>query len=131
MKSAITLTSHGSFKLTDIFLRRVNEDWFIKRLTKYGEMGVEALMNATPVDTGKTAASWGFEIVKRNGVYSIIWTNDNLSEGDSGPPVVLLLYYGHITKRGGYVEGRDFITPAMQPIFDKIANDAWKELNSE
>ena len=62
--SAITITNHGSFKFTDKFLRRVSERWFIKRLTRYGEMGVEALMNATPIDTGKTAASWGFEIVK-------------------------------------------------------------------
>lgn len=127
---AITITNHGSFKFTDKFLRRVSERWFIKRLTRYGEMGVEALMNATPIDTGKTAASWGFEIVKRDGVYSIIWTNSNLSEGDSGPPVVVLLYYGHVTRQGGYVEGRDFITPAMRPIFDEIAKDAWKELIS-
>lgn len=127
---AITITSHGSFKYTDKFLRHTFERWFIKRLTRYGEMGVEALMNATPVDTGKTAASWGFEIVKRDGVYSIIWTNSNLSEGDSGPPVVLLLYYGHVTRQGGYVEGRDFITPAMEPVFDKIAKDAWRELIS-
>lgn len=128
--SAITITNHGSFKFTDKFLKRVNEDWFVRRLIKYGEMGVEALMDATPIDTGKTAASWGFEIVKRDGVYSIIWTNSNLSEGDSGPPVVVLLYYGHVTRQGGYVEGRDFITPAMRPIFDEIAKDAWKELIS-
>ena len=128
--SAITITNHGSFKFTDKLLKRVNEDWFVRRLIKYGEMGVEALMDATPIDTGKTAASWGFEIVKRDGVYSIIWTNSNLSEGDSGPPVVVLLYYGHVTRQGGYVEGRDFITPAMRPIFDEIAKDAWKELIS-
>lgn len=125
---AITITNHGSFKFTDKFLKHFSERWFERRLMKYGEMGVEALMNATPIDTGKTAASWDFEIAKRDGIYSIIWTNNNLSEGDSGPPVVVLLYYGHVTKQGGYVEGRDFITPAMQPIFDEIANDAWREM---
>ena len=125
---AITITNHGSFKFTDKFLKHFSERWFERRLMKYGEMGVEALMNATPIDTGKTAASWDFEIVKRDGIYSIVWTNNNLSEGDSGPPVVVLLYYGHVTKQGGYVEGRDFITPAMQPIFDEIANDAWREM---
>jgi hypothetical protein len=93
-------------------------------------MGVKALMEATPVDTGKTQASWRYEIKRNNDkTYSIIWINDNRSEGEYGPPVVVLLYYGHITKTGGYVEGRDFITPAMRPVFDKIANDAWKEMN--
>lgn len=129
MKSAITLTNHGDLKLTDKFLKTIATPWFVKKLKKYGEMGVKALMENTPIDTGKTAASWGYEIVKKDGVYSIIWTNDNLSEGDHGAPVVVLLYYGHITKTGGYVEGRDFISPAMRPVFDKIANDAWKEMN--
>lgn len=126
---AITITNHGSLKTTDKFLKHIITPWYIKKLKKYGEMGVKALMEATPVDTGKTAASWGYEIVKKGNDYSIIWTNTNLSEGGHGAPVVVLLYYGHITKTGGYVEGRDFITPAMRPVFDKIANDAWKEMN--
>ena len=92
-------------------------------------MGVKALMEATPVDTGKTAASWKYEVSRNGNTYSITWINTNLSEGDSGPPVVVLLYYGHITRQGGNVEGRDFITPAMRPVFDKIAEDAWKELS--
>ena len=128
MKSAITLTNHGTLKKTDVFLKTFAKPWYVKRLMKYGEMGVKALMEATPVDTGKTAASWGYEIVKKDGNYSIIWTNSNLSEGESGPPVVVLLYYGHVTRQGGYVEGRDFITPAMQPVFDEIAKKAWKEM---
>lgn len=126
---AITITNHGSLKTTDKFLKHIMTPWYVKKLQRYGEMGVKALMEATPVDTGKTAASWGYEIVKKGNDYSIIWTNNNLSEGDHGVPVVVLLYYGHVTKTGGYVEGRDFITPAMRPVFDKIANDAWKEMN--
>lgn len=126
---AITITNHGSLKTTDKFLKHIMTPWYVKKLQRYGEMGVKALMEATPVDTGKTAASWGYEIVKKGNDYSIIWTNNNLSEGDHGAPVVVLLYYGHVTKTGGYVEGRDFITPAMRPVFDKIANDAWKEMN--
>ena len=126
---AITITNHGSLKTTDKFLKHIMTPWYVKKLQRYGEMGVKALMEATPVDTGKTAASWGYEIIKKGDDYSIIWTNTNLSEGDHGAPVVVLLYYGHITKTGGYVEGRDFITPAMRPVFDKIANDAWKEMN--
>lgn len=101
---AITITNHGSLKTTDKFLKHIMTPWYIKKLKKYGEMGVKALMEATPVDTGKTAASWGYEIVKKGNDYSIIWTNTNLSEGDHGAPVVVLLYYGHVTKTGGYVE---------------------------
>ena len=111
---AITITNHGSLKTTDKFIKHIMTPWYVKKLQRYGEMGVKALMEATPVDTGKTAASWGYEIVKKGNDYSIIWTNTNLSEGDHGAPVVVLLYYGHITKTGGYVEGRDFITPAMR-----------------
>ena len=128
---AITITNHGELKTTDKFLKHILKPWFVKKLEKYGEMGVEALMANTPVDTGKTRDSWTYEITKDNqGVYSIRWINTNRSEGDHGPPVVVLLYYGHITRQGGYVEGRDFITPAMQPVFDKIAKDAWKEMSN-
>lgn len=128
---AITVTNHGSLKGTDEFLKNCIKPLYIEKLKKYGEMGVEALMANTPIDTGKTAASWGYEIVRNSDKsYSIIWTNSNLSEGDHGAPVVLLLYYGHLTKTGGYVEGRDFITPAMEPVFDKIAKEAWKEMKN-
>lgn len=129
--SAIKITSHGSFKKTINFLNKATNICSIDILSKYGEMGVKALMEATPVDTGKTANSWSYDINKTNNGYSISWSNSNLSDGDSGPPVVVLLYYGHITRQGGYVEGRDFITPAIRPIFDKIAEDAWKEMNSK
>lgn len=129
MKSAIRLSSKGNFSYTESFFKKASKTWYLDILTKYGDEGVAALQKATPIDTGKTANSWGYKIIKNKNGYSIIWFNNNLSEGDHGAPVVVLLYYGHITKTGGYVEGRDFITPAIRPIFDKIANEAWKELN--
>lgn len=128
--SVIQVTNHGELKSTDMFLKTIATPWFYHKLKKYGEMGVEALMEATPVRTGKTQASWRYEIQRNNDkTYSIVWINDNRSEGDHGPPVVVLLYYGHVTRQGGYVEGRDFITPAIRPVFDKIAKDAWKEMS--
>lgn len=129
MKSAIRLSSKGDFSYTESFFKKASKTWYLDILTKYGDEGVAALQKATPIDTGKTANSWGYKIIKNKNGYSITWFNNNLSEGDHGAPVVVLLYYGHITKTGGYVEGRDFITPAIRPIFDKIANEAWKELN--
>lgn len=128
---AIRINNKGSFKYTDKFLKNAENFNYKAILSKYGEMGVKALMEATPVDTGKTAASWSYEIIKNNNGYSITWNNSNLSEGDSGPPVVVLLYYGHVTRQGGYVEGRDFITPVMKPIFEQIADAAWKEMKGK
>lgn len=129
MKSPIVLTCHGNLNITDKYLKKISKPWYLDVLTKYGEEGVKALREATPVDTGKTAASWYYLIEKTPEGFSLTWSNSNLSEGDHGVPVVVLLYYGHTTKRGGYVEGRDFISPAIQPIFDKIATEAWKEMN--
>lgn len=128
-RSPILLSVHGSINISDKFMKKISKPWYMDVLMKYGEEGVVALRNATPVDTGKTANSWGFAIEKTKDGYSLIWTNDNLSEGDHGAPVVVLLYYGHVTKQGGYVEGRDFITPAIRPVFDKIAKNAWEEMN--
>lgn len=130
MKSPIVLTCRGNLNITDKYLKKISKPWYLDVLTKYGEEGVKALQAATPVDTGKTAASWNYIIEKTNEGFSLSWINTNLSEGDHGAPVVVLLYYGHVTKQGGYVEGRDFISPAIQPIFDKIATDAWKEMNT-
>lgn len=129
--SVIRVKGTGSFKYTEKMLKNIENFNYVSLLSKYGEMGVKALMEATPVDTGKTAASWSYAIKKKDGNYSIEWLNSNLSEGDSGPPVVVLLYYGHVTRQGGYVEGRDFITPAMKPIFEQIANEAWKEMKGK
>ena len=94
-------------------------------LDKYGREGVKALESATPVDTGLTARSWYYEIKKTNGSVSISFYNSNIQ---NGIPIAIILQYGHGTGTGGWVEGRDYINPAIQPIFDKIAEKAWKEV---
>ena len=97
-------------------------------LAKYGERGVSALASATPVDSGLTASSWTYEIVQNGSSSSIIWSNTNVV---NGTPVAVLIQMGHGTGTGGYVEGRDFINPAIQPIFDTIAENAWKAVTNE
>lgn len=89
-------------------------------------MGVNALAAATPVKTGNTASSWDYKIVEENGKIKIVWTNSNVVKGQQ---IAILLQYGHVTGNGGYVVGRDYINPALQPIFDDIAKQAWKEVN--
>ena len=116
---------HGDFKKTYAFLNRVIQLDFDADLRKYGEEGVEALKSVTPVRTGKTRDSWGYEIVKKRGSISIFWTNSNM---DHGVPIAVILDVGHGTKNGGYVRGRHFIAPAIRPVFDKIADAAWKEV---
>ena len=96
-------------------------------LEKYAKEGVEALRSNTPVDSGVTADSWGYEIVTTRKGFNINWTNSNVVDG---VPVVILLQYGHATRSGSFVEGRDFINPAMKPIFDRIAESLWKEVES-
>ena len=98
---------------------------FKDKLEKYGEEGVAALQSSTPKRTGLTANSWRYEIVEDDNSISIIWNNDNLHDG---VPVAVLLEYGHATKNGGFVQGIDYINPVMKPIFEKIANEAWKEV---
>ena len=95
-------------------------------LDEYAKIGVNALQAATPVRSGQTAGSWSYEIHWSKGQFTINWTNSNLSE--PGIPVAVLIQYGHVTKNGGFVMGRDYINPAIRPVFDKILNDAWKEV---
>lgn len=116
----ISFTQRGSFKNIESYLRRVDHDRVFSILEKYGEMGVAALSAATPVDSSETASSWYYEIVKRKGYYSIRWNNRHVEDGR---PIAILLQYGHATGTGGYVEGRDYIMPAIRPIFDKMIND--------
>lgn len=123
----IKLTSRGDFKHTEAFLKAAAKQAILKNLDRYGQIGVDALSAATPVDTGKTAASWSYEIEQRNGTISISWKNSNENQGI---PIVVLIRYGHGLKGGGYVQGRDFISPAMQPIFDEIADSVWREVTS-
>lgn len=118
------LTSHGGWDKTEEFLRTATSKDITASLSMFGERGVAALAAATPVDSGETAASWYYEIVRRKNYWSIRWHNRHTDEG--GTPIAILLQYGHGTRTGGYVQGRDYINPAMQPIFEEIANEAWR-----
>lgn len=121
----IVIKQHGDFRnIEDILKKSTNVNYY-QILERYAQAGVEALANATPVDTGLTAESWGYKITHSGTSYTISWTNSNVVKG---VPIAIILQYGHGTRNGGYVEGRDYINPALQPIFDKMANDAWKEV---
>jgi hypothetical protein len=121
----ITVTEKGSFKNTEKYLNGLKKIDQTVVLNKYGSLGVNALSNATPAKTGLTSESWSFTIVQRPGYYSIRWHNSNVKDGI---PVAILIQYGHGTGTGGYVQGRDFIMPAIRPIFDQMAAEAWKEV---
>nr|DAO73226.1 MAG TPA: type I neck protein [Caudoviricetes sp.] len=121
----IRLTQKGDFSKLNRYLERVKEVVKIGDLNKYGRQGVEALKAATPVDSGETANSWYYEIKRQNGVVSIEFNNSHINKG---VPIAIILQYGHGTNNGGWVEGRDYINPVIQPLFDKIAEDAWKEV---
>lgn len=124
----IQITHKGDFSKTDKFLRGIKERHYLKILDKYGQMGVDALRAATPRRSGKTAESWGYEIRVGGDMAEIIWTNTNVENGWFY--VAIGLQYGHGTRNGGYVQGIDYINPAMRPIFDKIADEAWAEVIS-
>ncbi len=121
----ITFRQKGDFSKLTRYLERVKE--VIRRgdLDKYGRAGVAALASATPIDTGLTASSWYYEIEHSNGSAVISFHNSNIQ---NGVPIAIILQYGHGTGTGGWVEGRDYINPAIRPIFDAIANDAWREV---
>lgn len=121
----ITITQKGSFENTESYLRRLKTQEAFRVLSRYGNLGVVALSNATPVDSGETAASWYYSIKMQRGYYSIRWHN---SHEENGIPIAVLIQYGHGTGTGGYVEGRDYIMPAIRPIFDQIAAEAWREV---
>lgn len=122
---AIILRAAGDFRKTFSFLERCKEVVHLGDLDRYGRMGVEALRQATPKDTGKTAASWNYRITRGRDSASIEWVNSNIVDG---VPIAVILQYGHGTRNGGYVQGRDYINPALQPVFDQIAKEAWKEV---
>ncbi len=121
----ITFRQKGNFAKLTRFLEKAKEAVHLGDLDKYGRAGVAALASATPVDSGKTASSWYYRITNSNGSVTISFHNSNIQ---NGVPIAIILQYGHGTGTGGWVEGRDYINPAIQPIFDQIANDAWKEV---
>ena len=107
------------------FLERAKEAVKLGDLDKFGRAGVEALSSATPVNTGKTANSWYYEIENKNGTATISFNNSTIQ---NGIPIAIILQYGHGTGTGGWVQGRDYINPAIRPIFDEIAENAWREV---
>ena len=121
----ITFRQKGDFSKLTRYLERVKEVVKLGDLDKYGRAGVAALASATLVDTGLTASSWYYEISNKNGSAMISFHNSNIQ---NGVPIAIILQYGHGTRNGGWVEGRDYINPAIRPIFDRIADDAWKEV---
>ena len=121
----INIRQKGDFKNLSSFLERTKEKLNLGLLDKYGREGVAALQAATPKDTGKTSESWYYKIERKNGSVSLTFHNSNQNKG---VPIAIILQYGHATRNGGYVEGVDYINPALRPIFDKIAEEAWKEV---
>lgn len=121
----VSFKHRGNFNKLESFLQKASRTSYKDVLKRYGQIGVQALSSATPVDTGLTASSWSFEIHESGSTISIVWTNSNVV---AGVPVAILLQYGHGTGTGGYITGVDYINPALKPIFDDIANAAWKEV---
>ena len=121
----VSFRHKGNFSKTIRYMGRARDAVRLKDLDKYGREGVAALASATPIDSGITANSWYYEIVRANGSVTISFHNSNIQ---NGVPIAVILQYGHGTRNGGWVQGRDYINPAIQPIFDKIANNAWREV---
>lgn len=124
----ITFRHKGDFSKTTRYLERMKKAARIGVLDKYGKEGVAALASATPVDSGLTAKSWYYKIERKNGSVTISFHNTNIQ---NGVPIAIILHYGHGTRNGGWVQGRDYINPAVQPIFDRIVNDAWREVTKK
>lgn len=123
----ITLSQKGDFSKTTNFLQRMKRLNIKSKLEKYGAAGVKALSAATPVDTGNTARSWTYEVTSSKTGYAINFKNSNIVDG---VPIAIIIQYGHGTGNGGYVQGRDYINPSVQPIFDQIAKDVWGEVTN-
>ncbi len=126
----ISVQSKGDFKNLEKMLKKTLGFRYRHVLEKYAEQGVRVLSEATPVRTGLTASSWGYEIVENGSTLSVQWTNSNIQPGPNGVNVALLIQYGHGTGTGGYIQGIDYINPALRPIFEEMANAAWKEVTS-
>ena len=128
MSKAIIFRQKGDWKKTRKFLKRCSDLDLDDVLNLYGQEGADALAKATPKDTGKPAASWSYEVTKGRESIVITWKNSNIVDG---VPIAVILQYGHGTRNGGYVEGVDYINPAMRPVFERIAARAWGEVRTE
>lgn len=120
----ITFKQKGDFSKLTHFLQNAKNSIAVDILDKYGREGVKALAYATPKDTGKTAASWTYRIIRQKDSVSITFENSNIQ---NGVPIAIILQYGHATRNGGWVQGKDYINPTIRPIFDQLADEAWKE----
>lgn len=125
--AVVSFHHKGNFQKTDNFLKKAKQGDYFRSLEKFAQEGVNALASATPIDSGKTAASWDYTISRSKGSVSITWTNSNINDGVN---IAVIIQYGHGTRNGGYVQGRDYINPAIRPVFDKIAENVWKEVTS-
>lgn len=123
----ISIKTKGSFKKTEKLLKKSMGKNYRSILDKYGKEGVESLASMTPIETGETASSWNYEIIQNQNSLSVVWTNSHIEKGVN---IALILQYGHGTRTGGWVEGIDYINPALKPIFNKLAEAAWKEITS-
>lgn len=121
----ISFRQKGDFSKLTRFLERAKEAVHVGDLDKFGKEGIAALASATPVDTGQTANSWYYKIENKKRSVTISFYNSNIQ---NGVPIAIIVQYGHGTRNGGWVQGRDYINPAIQPIFDKIANNVWREV---
>lgn len=121
----INFRQKGNFSKLTRYLKNAKNAINLSDFEKYGEAGVAALAAATPVDSGTTAKSWYYEITQKDGVITISFRNSNIQ---NGVPIAIILQYGHATKTGGWVQGRDYINPAVQPVFDEMAEAGWKEV---
>jgi hypothetical protein len=123
----ITFTHKGNLRTTQKFFRGVSITSYLHIFEKYGHKGVEALSSATPIDSGKTKDSWSYTIKRTKNGVTITWNNSHI---DKGVPIAIILQYGHATRNGGYVQGRDYINPTMRPIFDSMTKDLWREVTA-
>jgi len=128
MNNVITFKQKGSLKKTWKFLRFLSSRLYLKKVEYYAKKGIVALVEATPKDSGETADSWDYEILIDDEKTRITFTNSNIAS--NGTPVVVLIQYGHGTRNGGWVEGIDFVNPAIKPIFDEMADSIWKEVQN-
>lgn len=123
----ITFRQNGNFKNTEKFFAKVLKSDYKRILEKYGQDGVTALASATPRESGETANAWSYGISESNGKVSVYWENSNIVNGVN---IAVILQYGHGTRNGGFVRGRDYINPAIRPIFEKMASEAWREVTA-
>lgn len=127
--SGIVIKNQGGFKKTLAYMARASVALRDANLERYGQLGVEALKEATPADSGETAGSWEYHVVRENFSAKIVWSNSK-TVGDEHVPLAVLLQYGHASKDGVWIEGLDYINPALRPIFEEIANKIWKEAST-